>query len=81
MSTIRLMGCLVGGVVLAASAQNRDKVLTDFEGDTYGEWKTAGTAFGSGPAKGTLPGQMKVSGYIGKGLANSFHGETERPAR
>ena len=74
MSTIRLMGCLVGGVVLAASAQNRDKVLTDFEGDTYGEWKTAGTAFGSGPAKGTLPGQMKVSGYIGKGLANSFHG-------
>jgi len=28
-----------------------------------------GAAFGTGPAKGTLPGQMKVEGYTGKGLA------------
>nr|BFD89831.1 hypothetical protein KitaXyl93_11910 [Kitasatospora sp. Xyl93] len=47
-------------------------VLADFEGDTYGDWTTTGTAFGTGPAQGTLPGQMDVSGYTGHGLANSF---------
>ncbi|GJF35026.1 hypothetical protein KNE206_77260 [Kitasatospora sp. NE20-6] len=47
-------------------------VLADFEGDTYGAWTTTGTAFGTGPAQGTLPGQMDVSGYTGYGLANSF---------
>ncbi|MFE2916803.1 GH32 C-terminal domain-containing protein [Kitasatospora indigofera] len=47
-------------------------VLADFEGDTYGTWTATGTAFGTGPAQGTLPGQMDVSGYTGRGLANSF---------
>ncbi|GLW55074.1 glycoside hydrolase family 32 protein [Kitasatospora phosalacinea] len=47
-------------------------VLADFEGDTYGDWTATGTAFGTGPARGTLPGQMDVSGYTGHGLANSF---------
>src|SRR4051794_35078769 len=50
-----------------------DVLVADFEGVTYGEgWKTTGTAFGKGPAKGTLPGQMPVTGYLGKGLVNSF---------
>lgn len=31
-------------------------------------------AFGPGPARGTLPRQMKVDGFLDKGLANSFHG-------
>ena len=48
--------------------------IADFEGETYGSWKTTGDAFGSGPARGTLPGQMRVDGYKGKGLVNSFHG-------
>jgi len=48
-------------------------LIADFEGDTYSPgWKTEGTAFGTGPAKGTLPGQMGVSGYLGKGLVNTF---------
>src|ERR1700677_4755384 len=51
-----------------------DIVIADFESDTYGEWKTTGEAFGSGPAHGTLPGQMPVTGFEGKGLANSFNG-------
>ena len=34
---------------------------------------TTGTAFGEGPAKGTLPRQMPVSGYVGERLVNSFH--------
>ena len=37
-------------------------------------WKTTGTAFGKGPAKGTLPNQMPVSGFLGKGLVNSYLG-------
>src|SRR5437660_13272 len=52
-----------------------DILVADFEGDTYLEgWTTTGTAFGKGPAKGTLPNQMPVSGYLGKGLVNSFLG-------
>ena len=59
----------------AAAADRPDVLIADFEGETYGEgWKTTGTAFGNGPAKGTLPGQMPVTGYLGKGLVNSFLG-------
>ncbi|AWM40793.1 Levanase precursor [Gemmata obscuriglobus] len=51
----------------------KDVLVADFEGSTYGAgWKTTGTAFGPGPAAGTLPGQMSVSGFLGKGLVNSF---------
>ena len=65
-------------VVLLASpvvaADRPDMVAADFEGDTYGDWTTTGTAFGKGPAKGALPGQMPVTGFLGKGLVNSFNG-------
>lgn len=49
-------------------------VVADFEGSDYGAWKTTGTAFGAGPARGTLPNQMHVDGFQGHGLVNSFHG-------
>ncbi len=49
-------------------------VIADFEGDTYGDWKVEGTAFGTGPAKGTLPGQQQVTGFVGTRLVNSFLG-------
>ena len=45
-----------------------DHVVADFEGATYGEgWGVTGSAFGAGPAEGTLPGQMKVDGFEGRG--------------
>jgi fructan beta-fructosidase len=47
-------------------------VFADFEGSDYGAWTTSGTAFGSGPAHGTLAGQQTVSGFQGSGLVNSF---------
>lgn len=47
-------------------------VIADFEGSSYGDWKVSGEAFGNGPANGTLPGQMAVEGFQGKGLVNSF---------
>lgn len=46
--------------------------MADFEGETYGEWQVTGEAFGRGPARGALPGQMHVDGFNGKGLVNSF---------
>ena len=48
------------------------EVFEDFEAPDYGDWTTTGTAFGSGPATGTLPGQQTVSGFAGDRLVNSF---------
>ncbi|MGI6350579.1 MAG: GH32 C-terminal domain-containing protein [Armatimonadota bacterium] len=49
-------------------------LLADFEGDDYGGWHAEGEAFGTGPAQGTLAGQMEVSGFLGRGLVNSYLG-------
>lgn len=56
------------------AAAEPDILVADFEGDSYGEWKVEGKAFGDKPAKGRLPNQMAVSGFKGKGLVNSFVG-------
>ncbi|MCA9264957.1 MAG: glycoside hydrolase family 32 protein [Planctomycetales bacterium] len=50
-----------------------DIVVADFEGEDFGQWQVEGEAFGQAPAQGTLPGQMHVGGFEGKGLANSFN--------
>ncbi len=50
-----------------------DILLADFEGRDYGAWTSTGTAFGPGPARGTLPNQMPVSGFLGQSLVNSFY--------
>ncbi len=47
-------------------------VLADFEGSDYGDWKAEGEAFGKAPSKGTFPTQQTVSGFLGKGLVNTF---------
>jgi len=49
-------------------------VLADFEGKDYADWKVTGKAFGKEPAKGTLPEQQRVTGFLGKGLVNTFLG-------
>ncbi|HYE30946.1 MAG TPA: GH32 C-terminal domain-containing protein [Methylomirabilota bacterium] len=48
------------------------KVLAAFEGENYEGWEATGDAFGSGPARGTLPNQQNVSGFQGNGLVNSY---------
>jgi sucrose-6-phosphate hydrolase SacC (GH32 family) len=62
---------------LASSACADDDILiADFETTTYAPWTVSGEAFGPGPARGTLPEQMPVNGFRGKGLVNSyFHGD------
>jgi fructan beta-fructosidase len=57
-----------------AHADEPDVLFADFEGATYGDWVVTGTAFGTGPAKGTLPNQMPVTSFKGKGLVNSYLG-------
>ncbi len=49
-----------------------DIVISNFESTDYGDWKAEGEAFGTAPAKGTLEGQMQVTGFEGQGLVNSF---------
>lgn len=62
----------VSGVLPAIAAD--PIVIADFEQGNYGAWKVEGSAFGKGPASGTLPGQMHVEGFVGQGLVNSFTG-------
>lgn len=63
------LAALIGAGSLPAAS---DLPVADFEQDTYGTWKVEGDAFGPGPARGTLPGQMKVGGFHGDRLVNSF---------
>ncbi len=66
----------VAALAIRALVAAEDIVIADFEGTDYGAWKTTGEAFGPGPARGTLPGQMAVDGFKGHGLVNSFyHGD------
>ncbi len=62
-------------IATASDAADRpDVLIADFESETYGAWQVEGDAFGTGPASGTLPGQMHVEGYKGERLINSFVG-------
>jgi fructan beta-fructosidase len=64
---------MAASAVLFGSARADDLIIADFEGTDYGSWKSTGEAFGTAPARGSLPGQMQVDGFKGKGLVNSFH--------
>lgn len=49
-------------------------VFANFETSSYAPgWAVTGSAFGSGPAQGTLPNQQLVTGYLGNGLVNSYN--------
>jgi uncharacterized protein (DUF608 family) len=68
---------MVLGRALPAASQTAARpplVLADFEGEDYGDWKVDGEAFGTGPARGTLERQQPVSGFLGKGLVNTYLG-------
>ena len=73
---ITWIACLSAGLLgNAASVPARpDILLMDFEGADYRGWQVEGEAFGPAPAQGTLSGQMKVEGFRGNGLANSYYG-------
>ena len=61
-------------LLLASLARAEDTlVIADFEQADYGTWKATGRAFGTGPAHDALPGQMPMSGFLGKGFVSSYH--------
>jgi fructan beta-fructosidase len=64
------------GLLCAAgiSLWAQDILINNFEATNYGAWTTTGTAFGAGPAMGTLPGQNPVTNYQGSRLVNTFLG-------
>jgi non-lysosomal glucosylceramidase len=72
---------LTGVVATAEEAPVEDRepkrdpiVFATFEGEDYGDWRVEGSAFGSGPAGGTLESQNPVSGYEGGRLVNTYLG-------
>ena len=67
------LSLLLLGASSTCAQNSADLIIADFESTTYGGWSATGEAFGHGPARGTLPGQMQVSGFNGEGLVNSFH--------
>ncbi len=62
---------VTGGKPLEANNARPDVVFEDFE-NGYAQWTVEGTAFGQQPARGTLPNQQQVAGFMGKQLVNSF---------
>lgn len=57
-----------------AAAAADDILIEDFEAADYANWNVEGEAFGTSPAKGTLDSQMKVTGFKGERLVNTFLG-------
>jgi len=57
---------------LCMGQREADLLICDFEGPDYCSWEVTGNAFGNAPARGTLPGQLVVTGFRGRGLVNSF---------
>lgn len=64
-------------VFTVCSYQRNDILIADFEGANYGNWKTAGEAFGSGPSNGVISDDITMKGFMGEGLAVSLNGGGE----
>jgi len=69
---LTVLVCAALSATIAPAAP--DILLAAFEGKDYAGWQVEGTAFGPGPAHGTLPRQGKVEGFLGRGLVNSYFG-------
>ena len=65
---IALLACSINPATTPA-----DEILfADFESEQYVDWVSEGQAFGTGPASGALPNQMRVSDFAGVRLVNSY---------
>jgi beta-fructofuranosidase/levanase len=53
-------------------------VVAGFEGSDLDGWTATGSAFGTRPARGRLPGQAPVEGFRGRGFATSLRGGARR---
>lgn len=60
-----------GGRPLAEASTRPDILFDDFE-QGYGKWRIEGDCFGPQPPAGTLANQQRVSGFLGRGLVNTY---------
>ena len=74
MTRVAILILLANVLFLSYASAGDDILIADFEGNDYSDWQVTGEAFGEGPAKGTLSGQMHVDGFLGERLVNSFYG-------
>jgi uncharacterized protein (DUF608 family) len=66
---------VTGGKSFDEARIQPDILFEDFESG-YGKWTQDGNAFGSEPAHGPFANQQPISGFTGKGFANSYaHGD------
>ena len=66
MKPILVILSLVVAILTSPGLHAADDILiADFENANYGECNATCDAFGAGPARGTLPGQMQVDGFKG----------------
>ncbi len=74
-TTILLLSAIASLLVATGAAEAApDILIEDFEEADYGAWQVEGEAFGPVPAEGTLPDQMRVYGFSGRRLVNSYYG-------
>ena len=69
-----LLSCTATSAPAAEQPKRPTIVFTDFEGKDFGPWKMEGEAFGKTPAHGARSDAQHLSGFEGKGLANSWTG-------
>ena len=75
-----MAGLLISSLVSSAFAQQHtaagapDIPIAKFESGSFGKWTVEGEAFGTGPVRGSLPGQKYLRGYLDNYLVNSYHG-------
>ena len=69
-----------GGKPAGEVARRPDIVFDDFERG-YANWTAQGEAFGKEPARGALPDQNPVNGFLGQGLVNSYTGGDDTTGR
>ena len=52
-------------------AEAADIVINDFEGSGWGDWKTTGDAFGTGPTQADLATKLDLMGFNGNGVCTT----------
>ena len=62
-------------VELTGKKVDRKVVMFDNFEKGFANWTVTGRAFGKKPASGSLGRQSRITGFNGKGFANSFHGD------
>ncbi len=72
MIKLTILSISILSLSLVGCAGKAEILIADFETDDYGSWQVEGNAFGQKPAKGTLEDQQDVSGFLGKGLVNTY---------